>query len=197
MVHGLVDPPHLGSSWTRNWTYVSCVGRRILYHWATREGLKFVFVMPKNLLDLAEWNLLWGEDVRQNILQNIHLPSPLIANSFEKHCIGSRDCLSNSSTVQHPPSSRIGHHFLDERWIHWGGLDQRPCYVKLGIFRSFCREMLTSWEPSGEGDHRGRVDSGSLFPIAPRKLLCMWKVWNLLIIWLRLLFWGTSLVVHD
>ena len=28
-----------GSSWLRNWTHVSCIGRRILHHWATREGL--------------------------------------------------------------------------------------------------------------------------------------------------------------
>ena len=28
-----------GSSWPRNWTQVSCIGRWILYHWATREAL--------------------------------------------------------------------------------------------------------------------------------------------------------------
>ena len=27
-----------GSSWPRNWACVSCVGRWILYHWATREA---------------------------------------------------------------------------------------------------------------------------------------------------------------
>ena len=25
-----------GSSWTKDWTHVSCVGRQILHHWATR-----------------------------------------------------------------------------------------------------------------------------------------------------------------
>ena len=123
--------------------------------------------------------------------------TPFIANSFEKHCIGPSDCLSNSNTVRHPPSSRIGHHFSVEHWIQWGGLGQGPRCVILGIFRSYCREMLTSWVLSGEGDHQGRVDSGSLLPTAPRRLLYMWKVWNLLILWLRLLFWGASLVVHD
>ena len=29
----------MGSSWTRDWTRVSCTGRQILYHWATREAL--------------------------------------------------------------------------------------------------------------------------------------------------------------
>ena len=32
----LVASQPLGSSWTRNWTHVSCTGRWILHHWATR-----------------------------------------------------------------------------------------------------------------------------------------------------------------
>ena len=35
----LVSPQHEGSSRNRNWTHVSCTGRQILYHWATREAL--------------------------------------------------------------------------------------------------------------------------------------------------------------
>ena len=27
-----------GSSWPRDWTHISCVGRQILYHWATLES---------------------------------------------------------------------------------------------------------------------------------------------------------------
>ena len=30
-----------GSSWPRDWTHISCIGRWILYHWATREALNF------------------------------------------------------------------------------------------------------------------------------------------------------------
>ena len=26
-----------GSSWPRDWTHISCIGRRILYHWAIRK----------------------------------------------------------------------------------------------------------------------------------------------------------------
>ena len=37
---GLVAPPHVGSSQIRAWTHVRCIGRWILYHWATREALK-------------------------------------------------------------------------------------------------------------------------------------------------------------
>ena len=35
---GLVAPQHVESSWIRDWTRVSCIRRRILYHWATREA---------------------------------------------------------------------------------------------------------------------------------------------------------------
>ena len=35
---GLADLWHVGSSRTRDETCVSCIGRQILYHWATREA---------------------------------------------------------------------------------------------------------------------------------------------------------------
>ena len=35
---GLVAPQHVGSSWTRDWTCVPCIGRWILNHCATREA---------------------------------------------------------------------------------------------------------------------------------------------------------------
>ena len=38
VAHGLSCPTHVGSSWTRDRTRVPCIGRRILNHWATREG---------------------------------------------------------------------------------------------------------------------------------------------------------------
>ena len=36
---GLVSPQHMGFSRTRDQTCVSCFGRWILYHWATKEAL--------------------------------------------------------------------------------------------------------------------------------------------------------------
>ena len=39
---GLVAPSYVGSSQTRDRTQVSCIGRWILYHWATREAQKAV-----------------------------------------------------------------------------------------------------------------------------------------------------------
>ena len=38
-------PRYVGSSWTRDWTGVSCIGREILYHSATREALEEDFNM--------------------------------------------------------------------------------------------------------------------------------------------------------
>ena len=40
-------PKHVGSSWTKDWTPVSCVGRQILYHWTTREALELLAVSFK------------------------------------------------------------------------------------------------------------------------------------------------------
>ena len=39
----LAATQHMGSSWTRDWTCVSCIGRWILYHWATWEAQLFYF----------------------------------------------------------------------------------------------------------------------------------------------------------
>ena len=43
---GLAAPPHLGSSWTRVQTRVSCIGKEILYHRASRETS--LFTPPTN-----------------------------------------------------------------------------------------------------------------------------------------------------
>ena len=40
---GLVAQQPAGSSWTRDWTHVSCTGRQILYHRATREAFSHIF----------------------------------------------------------------------------------------------------------------------------------------------------------
>ena len=56
VVHGLSCPSLMGSSWTRDWTHVLCVGRQILNHWTTREiwalcVLTSCLVMPMKLED--------------------------------------------------------------------------------------------------------------------------------------------------
>ena len=39
---GLVALRHMGSSWARDGTHVSCIGRWIIYHWAIREAHGFL-----------------------------------------------------------------------------------------------------------------------------------------------------------
>ena len=41
----LVAPWHVKSSWTRDQTPVSCIGRQILNHWTTREVQSHVFML--------------------------------------------------------------------------------------------------------------------------------------------------------
>ena len=41
---GLIALQHVGSSRIRDQTHVSCIGRQILYHWATREVPGLVFI---------------------------------------------------------------------------------------------------------------------------------------------------------
>ena len=36
--HGLIAPWDVESFWTKDWTYIPCIGRWILNHWTTREA---------------------------------------------------------------------------------------------------------------------------------------------------------------
>ena len=51
---GSVPPVHMGSSQIRDRTLVSCIGRRILYHWVTRETPSLLL----NPLLRRSWNSL-------------------------------------------------------------------------------------------------------------------------------------------
>ena len=46
---GLVAPWYMGSSQTRDGTRVSSIGRQIVYYWATRETLNFLFELKNSL----------------------------------------------------------------------------------------------------------------------------------------------------
>ena len=35
------------SSWTRDWTHISCIGRQILYHWVNRDAHNRIFLSHK------------------------------------------------------------------------------------------------------------------------------------------------------
>ena len=53
-VHGILQakilewvamPSSRGTSWSRDWTCISCIGRRILYHWAAREACFWIHTL--------------------------------------------------------------------------------------------------------------------------------------------------------
>ena len=50
---GLVALQHVESSWSRDPIHVSCIGRWILYHWATREALKVKVLVTQLCLTLC------------------------------------------------------------------------------------------------------------------------------------------------
>ena len=52
-----------GSSWPTDWTCVSCIGRWILYYWATRESLGYV-------LDIQRKPCIWYTMVRMYIYKD-------------------------------------------------------------------------------------------------------------------------------
>ena len=49
----LVAPRHVGSSWIRDQTHFSHIGRRIPYHWATKEGPCLDLSAPLNYLPIS------------------------------------------------------------------------------------------------------------------------------------------------
>ena len=64
----LVAPRHVGSSQTRARTHVSCIGRQILNHCATREALVLIFMLPcaqREVRPSAEMGSWAGESRRK------------------------------------------------------------------------------------------------------------------------------------
>ena len=65
VAHRLSCPRYVGSSWIRDWTHVSCAGRRILYHWATRDAqcslniMSFASIRSSHTLLANFTNCLW------------------------------------------------------------------------------------------------------------------------------------------
>ena len=47
-----------GSSWPRDWICVSCIGRRILYHWAPREALSGLI---RHQILHAAWKMFFAQ----------------------------------------------------------------------------------------------------------------------------------------
>ena len=64
---GLVALWHVGSSWIRDQTHVSCIGSQILYHWAAREAwhslLKWLFCVALTCRDFRIQNFTLDSQV--------------------------------------------------------------------------------------------------------------------------------------
>ena len=70
---GLAALRHLGSSWTRDRTHVSCIGRQILYHWTTREAPSSIFFFLNNIkLD----SVVFLKELRRNSISECFSLSP-------------------------------------------------------------------------------------------------------------------------
>ena len=57
---GWATSRHVGSSWTRDRTRGSCIGRWILYHWATREAPGITSLCPANTGDKSGTGSILG-----------------------------------------------------------------------------------------------------------------------------------------
>ena len=60
---GLVAQWHVESSWTRDWILVPCIGRWILYHWATREAPDIFLTVLRYVV----LTMLWKHRKRRTI----------------------------------------------------------------------------------------------------------------------------------
>ena len=70
---------HVGSSWTRDWTHVPCVGRWIPVHCTTWEVLESSFRKHIKSRCLGQWNLCpWKS--HQYVIQNVCLVMVLVVD---------------------------------------------------------------------------------------------------------------------
>ena len=70
----LAEPQNMGSSWIRDKTHVSCTGRQMLHHWATREA-QYIFIImiffPKRAYTSVLTFLLGNSFVAIVVVNNI------------------------------------------------------------------------------------------------------------------------------
>ena len=89
---GIVAPRHVGSSKTEDRTCVPCIGRWILYHWATREARRDDFRFPKAHIithNLPEVSTPTGGNTECNLWEyilNITLMWHSLTSSAEAVC---------------------------------------------------------------------------------------------------------------
>ena len=65
ILEGVAMPSSRGSSWPRNQTCVSCIGRQILYHYATREAPYLLSEVEWS--EIIQWCLTLGDPMDFNL----------------------------------------------------------------------------------------------------------------------------------
>ena len=85
---GLAGTRHVESSWSRDWTRVSCTGRQILYHWAMREACWEIFdywfsflTSYRSIQIFCLWCSLWRFCASKNSFIASRLSSFLVYSS--------------------------------------------------------------------------------------------------------------------
>ena len=72
-----------GSSWPRDRTLVSCIGRRVLYHWAIREAPLASIVVQS----LSHVNSLWPHGLQHSRLKFMYTESMMLSNRLIFCCL--------------------------------------------------------------------------------------------------------------
>ena len=102
VVHGLVALQHVGFSWIRDWTYVSCFGRWILCHWATREDPRYQLLNNNSSVD--------KEDV---------VCMRVCVCVCEYCCLMAKSCLILFNSMDHSPPGSSVHGISQARILEW------------------------------------------------------------------------------
>ena len=74
------------SSWTREWTYVSCIGRQIRIHWATEESQHLAHLNSSQVVGL------WGRLGWYINSWDCHNKGPQLEWPKQQQCIFSQSC---------------------------------------------------------------------------------------------------------
>ena len=134
-------PSSRGSSWLRYWTQVSCIGRWILYNWATRETLTMIskFKFSHSVMS----NSLWPHEL-QHASPPCPSPTPGVCPN---PCALSRWCIPAISSSVIPFSScpqsfpALGS-FPVSQLFTWGGPN-----IGVSALASFLPKKSQGWSP--------------------------------------------------
>ena len=100
---------HVGYSWIRDWISVSCIGRWILYHWATRKAPKYLLIREsRRVCGFSSWGSSSKDDSNLKILSEIAIQT--VKQLHGKFTVFSANRVAwKSPNLMTPPVSRLTH----------------------------------------------------------------------------------------